>query len=77
MDVLYCIPTGSPIGGALLNPPHYTWWQPLLFGSVSAKNSDMVSSNNHIFLQTTMIFGATCLFIARIMMVRRKGSNRV
>jgi len=51
--------TGSPIGGALLNPPHYTWWQPLLFGS------------------TTMIFGATCLFIARIMMVRRKGSNRV
>ncbi|KAF9466018.1 MFS general substrate transporter [Collybia nuda] len=26
--------TGNPIAGALLSPPHYTWWRPLLFATI-------------------------------------------
>lgn len=26
--------TGNPIAGALLSPPHYTWWRPLLFSTL-------------------------------------------
>jgi MFS family permease len=30
---LACL-TGNPIAGALLSPPHYTWWRPLLFSTI-------------------------------------------
>ena len=32
--VAFAVLTGNPIAGALLAPPHFTWWRPLLFSTV-------------------------------------------
>ena len=69
--------TGTPIDGALLGTiVPYTWSRAIVFSGVRSIAPAVASTHpGTFFIQATMLVGACIVFIARVYLAKRKGTQ--